>query len=251
MVRSTRDRRPQVLTGEHNENSQVRPGLKHPARADESGTMDADAGAGGIAVERLTLDRATLDAAAAVATEAFADDPFFCFLSPGERVRRRGLRIYFRAAVAYLGDRGLVLGARQDGRLVGVAAFIRPDGYPLPIGVQLRQAAASFRALAVRPPALVAGSKYLLAMDKAHPRERIWYLELLAVDPSAQRRGHGGALQEEVYAEADRDQLASYLETQKEENLAYYRRFGYDVTGELRPVKNGPPLWTMRREPRG
>lgn len=186
-----------------------------------------------------------------MATEAFADDPFFCFLSPGERIRRRGLRIYFRAAVAYLGERGHVLGARQDGRLVGVAAFIRPGGYPLPVGTQLRQAAASFRALAARPPALVAGSQYLLAMDKAHPREPIWYLELLAVDPSAQRRGYGGALQEQVYAQADRDQLASYLETQKEANLAYYRRFGYEVVTELRPVRNGPPLWTMRREPRG
>ncbi len=210
-----------------------------------------DTGAGDIEVEPLRLDRRTLDSAAAVATEAFVDDPFFCFLSPRTRIRRRGLRIYFRAAVAYLGDRGLVLGARRDGRLVGVAAFIRPDGYPLPVGAQLRQAAASFRALVAHPPALVAGSKYLMAMDKAHPRERMWYLELLAVDPSAQRRGYDGALQAELYTQADREQLASYLETQKEANLAYYRRFGYEVVTELRPVRNGPPLWTMRREPQG
>ncbi|MBV8463434.1 MAG: hypothetical protein JO368_09075, partial [Acidimicrobiales bacterium] len=44
--------------------------------------------------------------------------------------------------------------------------------------------------------------------------------------------------------------LDCYLETQKEDNLAYYRRFGYDVEHELRPVPNGPPLWTLRRPPR-
>ncbi|MHB1854141.1 MAG: GNAT family N-acetyltransferase, partial [Acidimicrobiales bacterium] len=78
----------------------------------------------------------------------------------------------------------------------------------------------------------------------------MWYLQLLAVDPSVQRGGIGGTLQGQVYPQADRDGLVSYLETQKEANLAYYRRFGYELDRELHPVKNGPPLWTMRREPR-
>ncbi len=201
-------------------------------------------------VETLTLDGPTLDAVARVATEAFADDPFFAFLSPNMRLRRRGLAIYFRGAVGSLGDRGLVLGVRVDGRVAGVAAFIRPGDYPLPISAQLRQSRAAFWALATRPKALVDGTKYLLATDKVHPHEELWYLQLLVVDPSAQRGGIGGALQEHVYPDADRDGLASYLETQKEANLAYYRRFGYEVVEELHPVKGGPPLWTMRREPR-
>ncbi|HXW38401.1 MAG TPA: hypothetical protein VEJ44_01805, partial [Acidimicrobiales bacterium] len=77
-----------------------------------------------------------------------------------------------------------------------------------------------------------------------------WYLQLLAVDPIAQRSGVGGALQRQIYPSADQDGLACYLETQKAENLAYYGRFGYEVDHELRPVRRGPPLWTMRREPR-
>jgi len=202
-------------------------------------------------VETLSLDRPTLEQVAHVATEAFVDDPFFVFLSPNRRLRRRGLHIYFRGAVGCLGERGVVLGVRgEGGRLVGVAAFVKPDGYPLPVSAQLRQALAALWALLPRPPALVDGSRYLWAIDKAHPRERLWYLELLAVDPSLQRRGIGGALQEHLYQQADRDQLPSYLETQKEENLAYYRRFGYELVSELRPVRRGPPLWTMRREPR-
>jgi GNAT superfamily N-acetyltransferase len=202
-------------------------------------------------VETLVLDRRTLDEVAVVATEAFADDPFFSFLSPSVNLRRRGLRIYWRAAVASLAERGLVLGVRRDdGRLVGVAAFVRPGRYPLPAMAQLRQAGSAFWALAARPAAIVDGSKYLLAIDKAHPREPLWYLELLVVDPSAQRGGVGAALQDHVYRMADQEQVPSYLETQKADNLAYYRRFGYEQVQELHPVKKGPPLWTMRREPR-
>ena len=216
--------------------------------------MDSPQVPGGLTVETLTLDAATLKEAAGVATAAFADDAFFCFLSPNERLRLRGLKIYWRGALGALGalgDRGLVLGVRaDDGKLIGVAAFVHPGGYPLPVLAQMRQARFAFWALVTRPPALVSGTKYLVAIDKVHPRESLWYLELLVVEPTAQRGGVGAALQDHVYRLADRDQLPSYLETQKVENLAYYRRFGYEVVDELHPVKKGPPLWTMRREPR-
>jgi len=209
------------------------------------------AGPGGIVVETLPSDGKTLDEVEVVATEAFADDPFFCFLNPNVTLRRRGLAIYWRAAVGALGERGLTLGVRrEDGRLIGAAAFVRPGCYPLPAMAQLRQAGAAFWALVTRPAAIVAGTKYLLAIDQSHPHEPLWYLQLLVVDPPAQRLGVGAALQEHVFRLADREQVPSYLETQKADNLAYYRRFGYETVDELHPVKKGPPLWTMRREPR-
>ena len=204
----------------------------------------------GIAIGRLDLDGPTLDDVVRVATDAFADDPFFSFLMPNASARRRGLRIYLRSVVGTSRDVAVVHGAhRQDGRLVGVAVFIEPDGYPLGAMGQARQLGSALRALIVRPRALVDGTKYLLATEKAHPRERMWYLQLLAVDPAAQRGGIGAALQQQVYPSVDGDGLACHLETQKQDNLAYYQRFGYDVERELRPVGNGPPLWTMRREP--
>ncbi|HLJ07328.1 MAG TPA: GNAT family N-acetyltransferase [Acidimicrobiia bacterium] len=213
--------------------------------------MDSDPSSTGHAVEELARDGATMAEAASVAAAAFHDDPFFIFLSPNERLRRRGLVIYTRGLLGSLGDRGLVLGVRgAGGRILGVAAFVKPGSYPLPAGAQVRQAGAAFWALLPRPPALVSGSRYLLAIDRAHPHGELWYLALLVVDPAAQRSGVGGALQQHVYRDADAEQVPSYLETQKEANLAYYRRFGYELVQELRPVRRGPPLWTMRREPR-
>lgn len=203
-----------------------------------------------VTVEPLPRRRRELDEAGAVAARAFQFDPFFEFLSPRPLLRARGLGLYWRAVLASVGPEAHLDGARDGtGRLAGVAAWIPPGAYPPPVRNQLRQSLGALRALAPRPPALVAGTKYLLAIDKAHPRDDHWYLELLVVDPSVQRLGVGGLLQRPMLEEADRSGLPCYLETQNEANLAYYRRFGYEVVEVLRPVAGGPPLWTMRRPP--
>jgi GNAT superfamily N-acetyltransferase len=90
-----------------------------------------------------------------------------------------------------------------------------------------------------------------LALEKAHPKDPVWYLNLLVADPSAQRSGVGTKLQELVLERADEEGVPAYLETQNPDNLPYYRRFGYELVQELHPVKDGPPLWTLRREPKG
>ena len=192
-----------------------------------------------------------LDDAAMVAARAFHNDPFFEYLDPHGVTRSRGLALFWRSELAALGKGAKVSGARTpDGRLVGVSAWLPPGSYPLPVVNQLRQLVGAGRAMVLRPPALWKGLRYLLAMDKAHPKDELWYLLLLVVDPSMQRSGIGGRLQEEGMAGADKEGLACYLETQKPENLVYYRRFGYDVEQELRPVTGGPPLWTMLRPAR-
>jgi GNAT superfamily N-acetyltransferase len=114
---------------------------------------------------------------------------------------------------------------------------------------QLRTSVGALRGLIPRPPALVAGTRYILAIDKVHPHEDIWYLALLVVDPAVQRSGIGALLQAPMLKQADEGGQDCYLETQNADNLPYYRRFGYEVVEELRPVRNGPPLWTMRRPP--
>ena len=191
-----------------------------------------------------------LDEAAVVAARAFHHDPFFEFLEPNPVRRARGLALFFRAAVHALGATGQITGARQaDGRLMGVAAWVPPGRYPLPGLAQFGEMLGAFRAMILRPAGLRDGVKYLMAIEQVHPRDPMWYLLLLVVDPLVQRAGIGTRLQAPVLEIADREGVDCYLETQKPENLAYYRRFGYEVVEELRPVLGGPPLWTMRRPP--
>jgi ribosomal protein S18 acetylase RimI-like enzyme len=194
-----------------------------------------------------------LDDAAMVAARAFHDDPFFEFLDRRAVTRARGLALYWRASIAAAAASpgAQLTGARDDaGRLLGVSVVMPPGSYPLPAAAQVRQLLGALRAMVIRPAALVNGTRYLSAIEAAHPREALWYLMLLVVDPSAQRSGIGSRLQQEMLSAADADGLDCYLETQKPENVPYYRRFGYEVEGELRPVRKGPPLYRLRRRPR-
>jgi GNAT superfamily N-acetyltransferase len=134
-----------------------------------------------------------------------------------------------------------------NGRLVGVAAWVPPAAYPLGVAGQARGFLGAGRAMVLRPRGLLDGLRYMSAIERAHPKDPLWYLLLLVVDPSVQRSGIGAHLQEPVLEAADLDGMDCYLETQTEDNLPYYRRFGYEVEAELRPVPAGPPLWTMRR----
>jgi GNAT superfamily N-acetyltransferase len=189
-----------------------------------------------------------LEEAAMVGARAFYDDPFFEFLEPHPVRRARGLALFIRSVLFAAGQDGKVTGARQaDGRLVGVSAWLPPGTYPRPAASQVRQMFGTLRAMALRPLALGQGLRYQFAIEKAHPKDPLWYLLLLVVDPSAQRGGIGTGLQQEGLGTADREGIDCYLETQKPENLPYYGRSGYELDQELRPVAGGPPLWTMRR----
>jgi GNAT superfamily N-acetyltransferase len=86
-------------------------------------------------------------------------------------------------------------------------------------------------------------------MSANTPRERHWYLNLLATHPDWQRQGLGGALMSLMFERADRDGLACYLETETPENVAYYRHHGFDIRTEWDVPPDGPHMWGMLRAP--
>ncbi len=95
----------------------------------------------------------------------------------------------------------------------------------------------------------IGGLRLLSAIDKEHHKGPHWYLAILGTDPSYQRSGAGTAALQPVLERCDTEGLPAYLETQKEENLAYYARHRFDVVQRL-DVKGCPPLWTMLDNPR-
>jgi GNAT superfamily N-acetyltransferase len=201
-------------------------------------------------LDERVLSKGELTNASLVANRAFFSDPFFRFLSPSDRLRSRGLTLFFRANLAHFGDGGRIVTVRQaDDTIVGVAAWLPTDRYPQSVGTQLAQIPGTFRALYRRPRALIDGNRYLTAIAKSHPKEPHWYLLLLVADPTIQRSGVGTMLMHHGLALADAEGVGGYLETQNGDNLAYYRRFGYELRETLRPVKEGPPLYTMWRRP--
>lgn len=202
-------------------------------------------------IDEGTLNRAEMARATGVGGRAFFNDPFFTFLFPNDRQRRRTLPIFFRSVFAHMGPKGRVVTVRnEENAIVGVAAWQQTGGYPLSIGTQLAQLPSSVRAMYRRPRAAGVGYSYMAAITNAHKKDAHWYLMVLCADPSVQRTGVGTMLLEQALAKIDAEGVGTYLETPREDNLAYYRRFGFELVDTLRPVEGGTAYYTMWRSPR-
>lgn len=70
------------------------------------------------------------------------------------------------------------------------------------------------------------------------------------VAPAHQGRGIGGALLQPVLAQADRNRMRCYLETQHERNVAFYEKRGFQVQAQGRIPGPELELWIMTRDPR-
>ena len=75
------------------------------------------------------------------------------------------------------------------------------------------------------------------------------YLAVLGTDPLFARQGAAGAAMAPMLAECDRQGLPAYLETQKEENLAFYNRHRFEFQEKIE-LSGVPPMWTMLRPAR-
>lgn len=180
---------------------------------------------------------------------AFHDDPLSLYLFRGERRRPAAIRAFMVGALGDALPFDQVHAAVDGGGVLGVAAWLPPQANPQSLRRQLRQLPSIARVGTIAPRATV-GLRIIAAMQRVHPRVEHWYLQTLGVDPPDQGRGFGGRLLEPVLARADAAGLPCYVETAKEENLAWYARHGFATRSELRPIKAGPPVWTMWRDPR-
>ena len=93
--------------------------------------------------------------------------------------------------------------------------------------------------------------RYLRAVESLHPAAQHWYLATLGVEPDHQGRGYGSRLLDAVLPRTDEAGIPTYLETDKERNLAYYARYRFTEMDKIFPAAGAPPTWTMWREPVG
>ena len=86
-------------------------------------------------------------------------------------------------------------------------------------------------------------------LESNHPTEPHYYLEFIGTDPQHQGKGMGAALMQPMIERCDREGVGAYLESSKESNLAFYGRYGFEVTKVL-THKAGPKQWLMWRDPK-
>jgi GNAT superfamily N-acetyltransferase len=198
-----------------------------------------------------SLRGAGLDEAVAVAVRAFDDDPFFEYLFPDRAQRHRSVALLHRTVLDRVGDLAVTRTALVDGRVAGVAMWVPPGAWPYPAALQVRQLFSAVRAFVPHMGSFARAGRILRSVELTHPKRPQWYLQLLMVDPPHQRKGIGALLQAPTLATCDAEGLPAWLETQKEENLAYYARFGFQVAKEHRPIASGPAMWSLSRDPAG
>jgi ribosomal protein S18 acetylase RimI-like enzyme len=202
----------------------------------------------GAAVAPLEFAQVRLTAEALA--RAFDDSPIVRYLIPKDRPRLIGMRAMFISGLLDAYHHGEAWVATDDDTIVGAGIWLPPGAFPPTTGRQMRQLLHLIAVAPVAPMALPRSLRYLRRVEAAHPHDEHWYLATLGVDPEHQGRGHGNRLLEAVLPKVDAAGLPTYLETDKERNLAYYRRFGFEEVEQLHPVEGAPPSWTMWRDPR-
>ena len=186
----------------------------------------------------------------AVLARAFWDDPLFDFLMDGNLLAGyRLLPHVFRSAMTDFGSKTAALFAADvSGRPRSFAGWLRPGTFPRSRGERLVREARAARLL-LRVHHRRAAAALLREVDRRHPTEPHWYLALLGTDPGVQGRGLGTRVLTPVLQRCDTDGMPAYTETQKEENVAWYGRCGFEMIDDLR-LPGIPPIWRLWREPR-
>jgi ribosomal protein S18 acetylase RimI-like enzyme len=183
-----------------------------------------------------------------VLARAFRDNPLNVAVIRSEDAARRvrsnyhGTRTLLPVAEVY----GEVRVAGNGGTVLGALMATPPHAYPLPpppLPSRLHCLLAQGWRVARR------WGEVFEALDALHPVEPHWYLGALGVDPGVHGRGIGSALLRGWLEDVDRDARPAYLETDRVENVGFYRRVGFEVVDETAIF--GAWVWCMRRSAAG
>ncbi len=193
------------------------------------------------------LPSAEIPTAAATLARAFHDDPLMVYAIPDPAERRRLLPEVYARMIRFGALTGEVY-ATADA-VEGVAVWLPPNA---------KWTRENIEASGMHETAsLIGNDAYQRYRDVVgrewQARERdmtaaCWYLFLIGVEPNRQRRGLGNAMMRPVVARADAENLACYLETENQRNVAFYLKQGFDmiVNGEEAGT-SGVRFWTFCR----
>jgi len=173
--------------------------------------------------------------------KAFHDDPVFAALFGGPVPQRRATRFFEIMAALQLRHQHVY---RTEGS-EAAAIWTPPDAWKTPVAAIVRNAPGLMWVLGRR---VFASRSILTTLERHHPAEPHYYLEFLGTAPEHQGRGLGGQLLTPMMQRCDDEGVGAYLESSKESNLAFYRRYGFEVT-EVITHRAGVQQWLMWREP--
>jgi ribosomal protein S18 acetylase RimI-like enzyme len=198
------------------------------------------------------LHRKDVVKAGSVLKDAFGRDPLWTEFFAGESDRERKLQAFFEVPVLYCLRYGGVYAPSPA--LEGIAAWM--PGERADIGMW-----GLIRCGAIRP-GLRLGLRAGLRLNRifagtVRDRRRhmqgssYLYLLVIGVATAQQGLGFGAALLRALIGLSERRRRTLYLETETEQNVRLYERFGFHTVKQVLLPGIGLPFWEMARSPSG
>lgn len=182
-----------------------------------------------------------------VLARAFYDDPVMTWMLPDDSDRLRALTRVYSAMIRhhFLARQAVEISGEADS--IGAAALWDPPGqWRHTPSEELRMMPSFLWAMRKN---VSRGRAIAELMTEHHPEEPHWYLAVIRSDPEVRGRGYGQALMRSRLDRCDVEAAPAYLESSKESNVPYYKRFGFEVTETITLPDGGPTLWCMWRRP--
>lgn len=191
----------------------------------------------GINVQKYSSDQ--IDATVTVLADAFVTNPLHVSTLGPHRLDQN--RLFFRIGLRHMFV-GQSFVALSDGEVRGYVHF-NASPYCLPPPEEIPLALATvLKPLGEALPQLV---KWLSRWCRLDPEEPHVHLGPIGVAPAAQGQGVGTALMHRYIEYLKQERAAGYLETDRPENVGFYKRFGFLV--QRHEVLIGTPIWYMWR----
>lgn len=168
-----------------------------------------------------------LTEASQVLARAFVTNPLHVAVFGQDQLTKN--ETFFRWGLTAL--KGPKLVAFEGRRILGLIHWVHAPDCQLSGLEKLRLAPAMMRGFGLR--AGLRMSAWLSIWSRHDPKEPHVHLGPIGVDPAAQGQRIGRRLMELYCEELDRTGQTGYLETDRPENVAFYRRFGFEITGDV------------------
>lgn len=199
-------------------------------------------------IEARPARKADIPTLSQVLGRAFYDDPVTMWMLPDAKARSARLPRLFATLTRHHHLAGGGVEVACDGPSIGAASlWDPPNRWKQTAREQLAMLPSIIRTFGYR----AAGARDVIElMKRHHPEEPHWYLAVIGSDTAVRGKGFGQALMRSRLDRCDAEHCPAYLESSKPENVPYYERFGFTVTGEVVLPNGGPTLWPMWRAPR-
>lgn len=200
-----------------------------------------------------------IDGTARLLARAFADNACYAFMHPRLATRAADLEAFFRRNLAWhLAQELTWVACSASGNVIGTATLEPRGGVP----ASLRSAVAHWLIPTARERGPAAVARLLWAdAEFARNNRRVagqatyWHVHAVAVDPDAQSQGIGMAMMRHALGALDtlllRQPAPVVLSTQRERNLGFYGRLGFELAFERTMgafiAGSGFTSWFMRR----